>query len=56
MTSAELELKAAKEDAIIENAEIIIYDMLTHLAEKMNAAHAIPVLAQSLLEERSMAD
>jgi ferritin-like metal-binding protein YciE len=56
MTSAELELKAAKEDAIIENAEIIIYDMLTHLAEKMNAAHAIPVLTQSLSEERSMAD
>jgi ferritin-like metal-binding protein YciE len=56
MTPAELELKAAKEDAIIENAEIIIYDMLTHLAEKMNAAHAIPVLTQSLSEERSMAD
>ena len=56
MTSAELELKAAKEDAIIENAEIIIYDMLTRLAEKMNAAHAIPVLTQSLSEERSMAD
>ena len=35
MTPAELELKAAKEDAIIENAEIIIYDMLTHLAVKM---------------------
>jgi ferritin-like metal-binding protein YciE len=56
MTSAELELKAAKEDAIIENAEIIIYDMLTHLAEKTNAAHAIPVLTQSLSEETSMAD
>ena len=40
----------------IENAEIIIYDMLTHLAEKMNAAHAIPVLTQSLSEESSMAD
>ena len=37
MTSAELELNVAKEDAIIENAEIIIYDMLTHLAEKINA-------------------
>ena len=56
MTSAELELKAAKEDAIIENAEIIIYDMLTHLAEKMNATHAVPILTQSLSEERSMAD
>jgi ferritin-like metal-binding protein YciE len=56
MTSAELELKAAKEDAVIENAEIILYDMLTHLAERLNAANAITVLAQSLSEERSMAD
>src|SRR6188472_135821 len=56
MTSAEYELKAAKEDAIIENAEIILYDMLSHLAEKMNAANAIPILAQNLSEERSMAD
>jgi len=56
MTSAELELKAAKEDAVVENAEIILYDMLTHLAERLNAANAISVLAQSLSEERSMAD
>jgi ferritin-like metal-binding protein YciE len=56
MTTAESELKEAKEDAIIENAEIIIYDMLSHLAEKMNAANAIPILAQSLSEEKSMAD
>jgi ferritin-like metal-binding protein YciE len=56
MTSAESELKAAKEDAIVENAEIILYDMLTHLAERMNAANAISVLSQSLSEERAMAD
>ena len=56
MTSAEYDLKAAKEDAIVENAEIILYDMLSHLAEKMNAANAIPILAQSLSEEKSMAD
>jgi ferritin-like metal-binding protein YciE len=56
MTSAELELKAAKEDAVVENAEIIVYDILTHLAERMNAANAIAVLTQSLSEERSMAD
>ncbi|HET7285469.1 MAG TPA: DUF892 family protein [Nitrososphaeraceae archaeon] len=56
MTSAELELKAAKEDAVVENSEIILYDMLTHLAERLNAANAITVLAQSLSEERSMAD
>jgi ferritin-like metal-binding protein YciE len=56
LTPAELELKAAKEDATIENAEIILYDMLTQLAVKMNAADAIPILTQILSEERSMAD
>jgi ferritin-like metal-binding protein YciE len=56
MTAGELELKAAKEDAVVENSEIILYDMLTHLAERLNAANAITVLAQSLSEERSMAD
>jgi ferritin-like metal-binding protein YciE len=56
MTSAEYELKAAKEDAIVENAEIILYDMLTHLAERMNAANAIAILSESLSEERAMAD
>ena len=50
-TIAESELKAAKEDAIVENAEIILYDMLTHLAERMNATNAISVLSQSLSEE-----
>ena len=30
--------------------------MLTHLAERMNAANAISVLSQSLSEERAMAD
>jgi ferritin-like metal-binding protein YciE len=56
MTSAESELIAAKEDAIVENAEIILYDMLTHLAERMNATHAIAILSESLSEERAMAD
>jgi ferritin-like metal-binding protein YciE len=56
MTSAESELIAAKEDAIVENAEIILYDMLTHLAERMNAAHTITTLSESLSEERAMAD
>jgi ferritin-like metal-binding protein YciE len=56
MTSAESELIATKEDAIVENAEIILYDMLTHLAERMNAANAIAILSESLSEERSMAD
>jgi ferritin-like metal-binding protein YciE len=56
MTSAESELIAAKQDAIVENAEIILYDMLTHLAERMNAVHAIAILSESLSEERAMAD
>ncbi|MFL6418250.1 MAG: DUF892 family protein [Nitrososphaeraceae archaeon] len=56
MTSAEYELKATKEDAIVENAEIILYDMLTHLAERMNAVNAIAILSESLSEERAMAD
>jgi hypothetical protein len=30
--------------------------MLTHLAGKMNATHAVHILTQSLSEERSMAD
>jgi ferritin-like metal-binding protein YciE len=56
MTPAESELIATKEDAIVENAEIILYDMLTHLAERLNAAHAIASLSESLSEERAMAD
>ena len=56
MTSAESELIAAKEDAIVENAEIILYEMLTQLANRMNAANAITILSESLSEERAMAD
>jgi ferritin-like metal-binding protein YciE len=56
MTSAELELKGAKEDAVIENAEIVLYDMLMHLVEKMGITSAISVLSQSLSEEKAMAD
>lgn len=56
MTNAESELKATNEDAIVENAEIILYDMLTHLAERLNATNAIDILSQNLSEERSMAD
>ena len=56
MTSAELELKETKEDAVIENAEIVHYDMLMQLAEKMGVTNAISVLAQSLSEEKAMAE
>ena len=56
MTSAELELKGAKEDAVIENAEIVLYDMLMHMVERMGITNAISVLSQSLSEEKAMAD
>lgn len=56
MTSAEFELKGAKEDAVIENAEIVLYDMLMHLVEKMGITNAISVISQSLSEEKAMAD
>jgi ferritin-like metal-binding protein YciE len=56
MTSAELELKAAKEDAVIENAEIVHYDMLMQLVERMGITNAISVLSQSLSEEKAMAE
>jgi ferritin-like metal-binding protein YciE len=56
MTSAELELKAAKEDAVVENSEIILYDMLIRMAQLMKVEEAISVLTQNLSEENSMAD
>lgn len=56
MTTAEQELKGAKEDAIIENAEVVMYDMTIQLAQRLNASDAIPVLSQNLTEEREMAD
>jgi ferritin-like metal-binding protein YciE len=56
MTSAEQQIKAAKEDLIIENAEITMYDTLLQLAQLMNAGDAVPVLTQNLAEERAMAD
>jgi ferritin-like metal-binding protein YciE len=56
MTSAELELKEAKEDAVIENAEIVLYDMLMHIVERMGITSAISVLSQSLSEEKAMTD
>ena len=52
MTSAELELKGAKEDAVIENAEIVLYDMLMELVEKMGITNAISVLDQSHLKKK----
>ena len=56
MTSAEQQIKSAKEDLVIENAEVTMYDTLLQLAQLMNAGDAIPVLTQNLAEERAMAD
>jgi ferritin-like metal-binding protein YciE len=57
MTSAEADLKGAKEDAVVENAEIVFYDMLTHLLQKTAVdGEAASVLTQSLYEEKSMAE
>ena len=53
---AEQELKGAKEDAIIENAEVVMYDTLVQLAQQANMSEAIPALTQNLNEEKEMAD
>ena len=50
ITDAEQELKGAKEDAVIENAEVVMYDTMVQLAQLMNAGDAIPVLTQNLNE------
>jgi ferritin-like metal-binding protein YciE len=56
MTSAERQVKAAKDDLIVENAEVTMYDTLLQLTQLMNAGEAVPVLTQNLAEERAMAD
>lgn len=56
LTEAERQLVATKEDAIIENAEIVMYDTLNQLAQIMGVGDAVPVLAQNLNEEKEMAD
>ena len=59
MTDAEEELKGAKEDATVESAEIVLYDMLIQFAQKASVVvggDAIPILSQNLAEERAMLD
>jgi ferritin-like metal-binding protein YciE len=59
MTDAEEELKETKEDAIVESAEIVLYDMLIQFAQKASVVvggDAIPILSQNLNEERAMLD
>jgi ferritin-like metal-binding protein YciE len=52
----EMEILRTKEDAILENAEIVGYKMVMQIAERAGAQDTIPVLEQSMKEEQSMAD
>jgi ferritin-like metal-binding protein YciE len=52
----EMEIIRTKEDAILENAEIIGYKMVMQIAERASAQETIPVLEQSMKEEQSMAN
>lgn len=51
---AEHELIQTKQDAIIENAEIVTYKMLMEISQKAGLLEALPLLQQSLLEETAM--
>jgi ferritin-like metal-binding protein YciE len=51
---AEQELIQTKQDAIIENAEIVTYKMLMEISQKAGLLEALPLLQQSLLEETAM--
>ncbi len=53
-TKAEWQLKYAEQDAIIENAEVVGYEMLIQWAIKVNVENVIPVLMQNLQEEENM--
>ena len=53
---AEHELIQTKQDAIIENAEIVTYKMLMEISQKAGLLEALPLLQQSLLEETAMED
>jgi ferritin-like metal-binding protein YciE len=53
-TVEETEIRNIKEDAIIENAEIIAYKICSQLAGKLNAQDAISVCQQNTEEEVSM--
>ncbi len=51
---AQRELLQTKQDAIIENAEIVTYKMLMEISQKVGLLEALPLLQQSLLEETAM--
>ena len=52
----EMELMRTKQDLIIENAEIVAYDMLIQICQRSSLDDAIPTLKQNLSEEESMAN
>ncbi len=54
MNSAEAELIQSVEDTIVENAEVVGYNLLIQMAEKMNVGDATPILRQNLQEEEKM--
>jgi len=54
-TDAEQELVQIVEDMIVENAEVIGYNLLIQMATKMNIGNSLPALRQSLEEEEKMA-
>ncbi|MGI8831253.1 MAG: ferritin-like domain-containing protein [Nitrososphaeraceae archaeon] len=59
MTDAEAEIRGAKEDAIVESAEIVLYDTLIQLAQKASTVvggDAIRILTRNLDEERATMD
>jgi len=51
---AEQDLLQSVEDMIVENAEVIGYNLLIQMAEKLNIGDTIPYLRQSLDEEEKM--
>jgi hypothetical protein len=53
-SAAEQDLMQSVEDIIVENAEVIGYNLLIQMAEKMNLGDTIPYLRQSLDEEERM--
>jgi ferritin-like metal-binding protein YciE len=54
MSAGEQELMQSVEDTIVENAEVVGYNLLIQMAEKMNIGDTIPSLRQSLDEEERM--
>ena len=53
-SAAEQDLMQSVEDIIVENAEVIGYNLLIQMAEKINFGDTIPYLRQSLDEEERM--